>query len=205
MKKEITGIYRITNLTTGRVYIGSSKTLYKRLRDYKRKKLNRISKKVRDSIIEFGYDNHEFKIICVFNIIDKKDLHTYEDGFILLYVNRLGEEKVFNSHCNERKKWMSKEYYNEKINPRNETIEKMKLNSYMKKCLGVDNHISKNVNQYNFNGVFIKKWDYIKQACIELEIDNSCITKVCKHKRKSAGGYIWRYHSEYPDCKDLIL
>jgi hypothetical protein len=49
------------------------------------------------------------------------------------------------------------------------------------------------INQYDKNGNFIKQWDYIRQIQYVLKINNANIVAVCKGKRKTAGGYIWRY------------
>ena len=38
-----------------------------------------------------------------------------------------------------------------------------------------------------------KEFDSVNEAGKELSIDSSSIAKCCKGKRKSAGGYIWRY------------
>ena len=51
----------------------------------------------------------------------------------------------------------------------------------------------KKVNQYDLKNNFIKKWNSISEASKELNIDNSSISAVCKNKRKTAGGYIWKY------------
>lgn len=49
------------------------------------------------------------------------------------------------------------------------------------------------VNQYDLEGNFIKKWESIKSAELQLNIPNQNICKVCQGKRKTAGGYIWKY------------
>ena len=51
----------------------------------------------------------------------------------------------------------------------------------------------KKILQYNFDGHLIKEWGSIISASKELKIDNSCITKCCKGKVKTAGSYIWKY------------
>ena len=50
------------------------------------------------------------------------------------------------------------------------------------------------INQYDLKGNFIKQWSYIRQVQKELGISNSNIVGCCKGKRKSAGGYIWKYN-----------
>jgi len=51
------------------------------------------------------------------------------------------------------------------------------------------------INQYGLNNEFIKTWSGSYGASKELDIDNSSITKCCKGKYKTAGGYIWSYAS----------
>lgn len=52
------------------------------------------------------------------------------------------------------------------------------------------------VRQFTKKGCFIKDWESIKQAAIELNISKSAISDVCAHRHVSAGGYIWQYINE---------
>lgn len=54
----------------------------------------------------------------------------------------------------------------------------------------------KKVNQYDLNGKFIKQWDFIKNIGAELNISCSHVSAVCRGKRHTAGGYIWRYAND---------
>lgn len=47
--------------------------------------------------------------------------------------------------------------------------------------------------QYTKDMVFIRDWESILSASIELNINNRNICSCCKNKRKSAGGFIWKY------------
>jgi hypothetical protein len=56
------------------------------------------------------------------------------------------------------------------------------------------------VAQYTKDGDLVKVWDSIIEASVELGIDGSSITCVCKKrnpKRHTAGGYKWEYIGEY--------
>ena len=55
----------------------------------------------------------------------------------------------------------------------------------------------KPVVQFSKNGDFIKRYDCAKNAGIELNIQNVSITACCRGKIKSAGGYVWKYESDY--------
>ena len=50
--------------------------------------------------------------------------------------------------------------------------------------------------QMDMDGNFIKEWNFIKEASCVLGVDNSCITKCCKGKRKSCGGFTWKYSTD---------
>lgn len=53
--------------------------------------------------------------------------------------------------------------------------------------------IVKRVIQYSPDGIFVAKWESITQASETLHIYTSSITECCKGKRKTAGGYVWKY------------
>lgn len=53
--------------------------------------------------------------------------------------------------------------------------------------------LSKVVNQYSLNGVFIATYPSIKEAERITGIDNTMISRVCKGKSKFAKGYLWKY------------
>lgn len=49
------------------------------------------------------------------------------------------------------------------------------------------------VAQYDLNGNLIKIWDYIMQVELELNIKHTNISKCCRGKYKTAGGFVWKY------------
>lgn len=53
--------------------------------------------------------------------------------------------------------------------------------------------VSKPVLQYDLKGNFIKKWGSISEAAKNLKMCITCISYNCNGKRKTAGGYIWKY------------
>lgn len=52
---------------------------------------------------------------------------------------------------------------------------------------------TRKIIQYDLNGNFIKEWDMIKQAALELGLHGSGISCCCKGKVNSCGGYKWKY------------
>lgn len=58
---------------------------------------------------------------------------------------------------------------------------------------GDKNPAARKVAQYSKSGAFIKIWNCIQQAADELGIGGTHISRCCKDKRKSAGGFAWKY------------
>lgn len=54
----------------------------------------------------------------------------------------------------------------------------------------------KPVKQYDKFGNFIKEWECGATAARELGLDKSNLNAVCKRRKKSCGGFIWRYSNE---------
>ncbi len=69
-----------------------------------------------------------------------------------------------------------------------ETKEKIR-----KSLEGAKSYRAKKVSQFDKEGNFIKTWDFIKQAEEELGISHTHISNCCRGKRKTAGGFIWKY------------
>lgn len=47
--------------------------------------------------------------------------------------------------------------------------------------------------QMDLDGNIIKKWGCMSDACRELGIDSGSLTKVCRGRYSTAGGYKWKY------------
>jgi hypothetical protein len=52
------------------------------------------------------------------------------------------------------------------------------------------------VNQYDLKGNFLKQYDSIKEAATLSGANDRHISGVCKGKRKTTGGFIWKYTNE---------
>lgn len=52
---------------------------------------------------------------------------------------------------------------------------------------------SRKVAQYNLNGNLIRIWDSFGEVYRKTKISSGNIYMVCNKKRKTAGGYIWKY------------
>ena len=75
-----------------------------------------------------------------------------------------------------------------KANVSNETRKKISLANS-----GINSHAAKPVLQFDLSEKLIWRWDLIQQASEDLKICRSSISECCSGKRKTAGGYIWKY------------
>ena len=55
---------------------------------------------------------------------------------------------------------------------------------------------SKSILQYTLDNIFVAEYLSSRGAERETKISQSSIVKCCKNKRKSAGGYIWKYKED---------
>lgn len=64
---------------------------------------------------------------------------------------------------------------------------------------------NREIVQLNKDGSFVKLWSSAKEAAISLNLDSSAITKTCKGKINTSGGFIWIYYKEYQiELKEII-
>ena len=68
-----------------------------------------------------------------------------------------------------------------------------KLSEETKNKISENNPNRKPILQYTKDNIFIRNWDSAKSASQELKICATSITACCKGKRKSSGGFLWKY------------
>ena len=86
------GVYKITN-PIGEIYIGASKNLQRRFKEYK--KSNKYQRKIFESISKYGVENHIFEIIeeCSIEKLNERERYnqeiynSVEKGLNCQYVN----------------------------------------------------------------------------------------------------------------------
>ena len=72
-----------------------------------------------------------------------------------------------------------------------EESKKKNSESRKGKCVGSENGRARKVAQYTLNDELVRVWDCIKD--VEKEYGIKGITSVCRGKRKTAGGFKWKY------------
>lgn len=81
-------------------------------------------------------------------------------------------------------------------------IDKNKLNNKIDNLewcscqYNIDYSLSKEINQYDLKGNFIRQWKSILEASRYLKIADTNIGMCCKNKYKQVGGFIFKYANE---------
>jgi group I intron endonuclease len=136
------GVYKITS-PSNKIYIGSSKNIYKRWDSYKKLRC-KSQIKLYNSLLKYSPENHEFKILIE---CDFDDLYVYEN----LYSN------YYNSLSSNNLNLRIPKFFDKKACISNETIEKMKLNHQSKTNTEWRNNLTKRLKEQNQSIEFRQK------------------------------------------------
>jgi len=68
-----------------------------------------------------------------------------------------------------------------------------KENQIHKFKTGLGNNYTRSISQYTLDNIHIKNYPSIVSAAKDINISKSNISGVLKEKRKTAGGFIWKY------------
>lgn len=79
----------------------------------------------------------------------------------------------------------------ETLRRRSEGLRGRKFSDEHKRKIGDGN--SKAIDMYTIDGVFIRSFKSAHDAETELNINHSHISQCCHNKRKTTGGYVWKF------------
>lgn len=182
--EKITGIYKITSISNGKIYIGQSKNIKSRW-------------------------NYHLKAAkgSKFNTPLYKDMRkTGSRYFKFDIIEECTEDKLY-----ERERyWIA--YYKSYINGYNLTTGGAGCSGIIFDVKRKESHrnaskTNKPILQFDFEGNLINEWCGISEAGKKLGM-NSPVILACLTNRlncKTAYGYIWVYKKDYEICKDLNI
>ena len=168
------GVYTITNLVNGKIYVGSSTTTCKaRMLDHygslRRGKHNNVY--LQRAFDKYGEENLVFEVLEECSPDIAGNMEDYWINLLESYRRELG----YNLQR------MSGTLKGTRKSP--EACKKQ----------------TKFVLQYDLEGNFIQEWETIKSACEKYNIPSSNISMCVKGVKPSCKGYMWRYKTEnYP-------
>lgn len=182
-QSKISGIYKIIS-PSGKIYIGQSIDLYRRLKSYFEPNSNKNQKILKYSFNKYGVEKHKFYIIeeCDISLLNERERYWQEKYINYLLNCRLTETSDKSGICSQQ--------------------TKTNISNGLKSSGRSYQHLKRKIYQYDYNGVFIKEWQSLRTASKELNIQSSQISKSTKmdSNNNSAGGFIWSY--EKSPCID---
>jgi hypothetical protein len=188
-KVPIIGIYKITS-PSGKIYIGQSINIIIRWKKYKSLDCKTQIKLYR-SLKKHGVENHIFEIIeeCFEDQLNEREIYWG------LYFNVLNEDGLVLRLGKSRGRW-SEEVKQKMRKPKSEET-KLKMrkpkSKYTIESEILRRRFQKPLLQYDLNGNFIKEWSSGTEVKQILKINSSNIPACCRGKKKTVGGFIWKY------------
>ena len=189
-------VYRHTNKINQKVYIGM--TMQKPERRW-REGNGYLSLHFSNAIKKYGWDN--FKHEIVLNDLSKEEACEAEKLLIEMY-NATDPDYGYNEAIGGEGGGMYKKHHSEKSKLKISKARKiMGFSDLHRQHIsesksGTNHHFAKPVYQYSKDGQFIKKWDYMNDAAINLNLSKGNISQVCLGQRKTCGGYKWTYQDK---------
>ncbi len=188
-KTDMVGIYKITN-PNGKVYIGQSVDIEKRIAKYKW--LSAISKQpqILRSITKHGWENHKWEVLeeCNIDQLDELEALHKQD-----HIDTAGwDEALFcKIHDTVKDKHLPQSVKDKigKSNTGKKRSDETKRRMSTSRTRGAQ---SKPCYQYDLNGMFIQEWKFREDAANEVNGDAGNITSAIIGAQKSAYGYQWR-------------
>lgn len=212
------GIYKITNKTNGKVYIGQSIDIKKRWKQHiNEAKSSRQNTYLYNAMRKYGIDNFSFEII---EECDIKSLNEREIYWIKFYNSFEGEGYNMTPGGSDPIKVNTQELYNlwdkglsvgEIVNYYQGTLSASTIKNYLycyKKWTKEESKKREGriksktplqkegtvIKQYDIFGTFIKNWDTsLHEIERELKIPHNSISKVLCGKLLQSHGFQWKY------------
>lgn len=232
------GIYKISNTIDDRIYIGSSKNIYTRFAVHKSNLINNHhdNVKLQNFINKYGFDKLVFQDeeYCEEEKLFEREQWYFDNVIRWGYdfnINRdarranLGkkmsdEQKLKLSIAKKGKKQSPEHAAKSRLSAvgfkHSQAFKDICSRTHKGKIVSDETKekMSKKVNQYTLEGVYIKTWKSISSVKEEGKIVTSHITACCKGKINSIGGFMWRYFEgntdnikpyKYTGSKEVLL
>lgn len=202
-KIDVSGVYQIRNVINNKIYIGSSKNIYKRWKTHiSRLKYNKhCNSYLQSAWNKYGEDNFEFSILEEVNNLDElKNLEQY-------YIDTLQpfEDRGYNlckstkSYMFERK--MPDEWYKKiKQKKSEEHILHMRQGSIKKKSVIVFDKYG----NYLFTSISVGETIEMLNNKYNITANKGVISGCCRHKYYTVYNMIFLYEKEYLDNNSII-
>ncbi len=214
------GVYKITNKINGKMYIGASINIKSRKKDhFKRETSKRFDGRMPlyREMDHYGRENFSFDILEETSL---EMLSEREEFFISKYdsvangynqsykAEPMRDDEIKKRHGKRlsdwnKEQWQNEEYRRERSKRSSEyQKERLKSPEYLaeksKQLKKYTDSIKKPIEQYDKQGNLIAVYNGVREAERATGIGSAQISAVAlgKPRRKSAGGFVWKYPQE---------
>lgn len=214
--EQISGIYKITNQLNNKSYIGKSKDLHVRLRAHHTEPFNpnahMYNSLIYRAIRKYGIENFSFEILeyCSEEQLNEREQYWIKQYNTNIYTtNGYGYNMTIGGEPGASELYYDRELILKLWNEgktHKEILELIKCSrvtlTYILDELQIPATTRRQrsnaykaiaVQQYDLNNQLIQEFNSISEASKVTNIPTGNISKNCKGKLKTAGGYIWKY------------
>lgn len=130
------------------------------------------------------HNRNGYKAVCLYNYDTKKSLTTSVHRLVAKSFITNISDKVFVNHINGIK-----------TDNRLENLEWVTAKSNTEHAIktGLQTPNFKKVHQYTRDGIYMNTYNSILEASLKTGANDRHISSVCKGKRKTTGGFVWKY------------
>lgn len=224
-------IYKITN-PSNKIYIGKTYDLRKRINAHKCTVKYGKNIILHNSIRKYGWDNHILEVLEEVEdaLMDEREIFWISELKSYCYENPNGLNMTKGGD-GQRSTWMHKtelrKFFSQKFsgegNPFYGKKHSEETRGKLSEIAKIRNKLSGRripewgaekgreivmvkILQYTINNQFVKEFESVTEAAKENNVTASMVTAVCRNRRKSTGGFVFKYkESKSKDLYEEIL
>jgi len=185
------GVYKITNLVNGKIYVGSSVNIYNRKHTHSTKLSKNVhhSRHLQNSYNKYGKDSFLFEVL---EYCDKLNITKREQYYIDVLKPEYNKRKQAQNNIGLKR---SKEVVEKISKILKEKYKKGEISAYRQQ------HKWRKVEQYDLEGNFLEYYNNSKEAEIKYDLTLGNISRATKEGYITHIGYQWKYS----DSKKSII
>lgn len=192
-------IYKLTS-PSNKVYIGQSINIKSRHASYKAKGC-KAQTKLYHAILKYGFENFQVEILFSIEFVDgfadilnKMEVYYIKqfDSVSNGYNCRSGGGNSRHSQESIERMRVAKSVTSEETRTKMKAAASNRRYSEEARALRGRSKM-KPILQYSKNMIFISEFNCARNAGIILGIEHTTIGKCCRGKRKTAGGFVWKF------------
>lgn len=172
--ESVGGVYKLVNLTNGKIYVGSTKNFKRRFQEYKSKRKPKQS--IHHAILKYGFEQFTFQVL---EIVDNIDKLSRQEQYWMDLLNPFNE-RGYNVH------------------PQAWARGALSKDGKNKVGKAARHYHSRSIYQIDIDSLqIIEQFPSAIEAGKRLGKTSETIGQCANHKEQTAYGFYWRWKKEY--------